>query len=41
MTEDDQRDAERRQKQAVTLEALTGDVRRVLADLEEMKRRNS
>lgn len=38
MTEDDEKDQERRSKQKVTLEQLTGDVRRILDDLEALKK---
>ncbi|MDE1965955.1 MAG: DUF1003 domain-containing protein [Patescibacteria group bacterium] len=35
---DDEREAERKKRQMVTLEALTADVKRLLADLEELKK---
>ncbi|MBI3572551.1 hypothetical protein HY091_03430 [Candidatus Kaiserbacteria bacterium] len=38
MTEDEQREEERKQRQAVTLESLTADVKRVLTDLEALKK---
>lgn len=37
MTEEEQEDERRKNEQKVTLEQLTGDVRRVLADLEALK----
>lgn len=39
ISEDDVKDAARRQKQAHALETLTADVRRVLTDLEALKRK--
>lgn len=38
LTEDDERDQERRSTQKVTLEQLTSDVRRILEDLENLKK---
>lgn len=38
LSEDDERDQERRSRQKVTLEQLTGDVRRILDDLEALKK---
>ena len=38
LTEDEERDQERRSTQKVTLEQLTSDVRRILEDLENLKK---
>jgi chromosome segregation ATPase len=37
---EDEKEEERKKLQAVTLEALTADIRRVLTDLEEIKKRS-